>query len=204
VQDAERTSQFVEFDLDVNFWTKWIPDVPAARPPRCPRCRAPGVRSDGRVLLHGHGLRRRRLRGPAWIGGEALEREVLVRRYACKCCRAVITVGPRGLLSGRRYTAMAVALALWRWAVCQLTDPQVRAALCSVADEGLSRPERWTTLRRWARAARDGRLWSGLAMAASWTLRQTAERVARWVWARGDPRATTDEGRVFDAAAHAR
>jgi hypothetical protein len=203
VKDAESPSQFVQFDLDVNFWAKRLPDVATARPPRCPRCNAPGVGPDGRTLLHGHGLRRRRLRGPERPGGEAVERELLVRRYRCRRCRAVITVGPRGLLPGRRYTAAVVALALWLWAVGRRTDAEVRAATCPVPDEGLSRPERWTTLRRWARAARDDRLWSGPAMAADWTLRQCAERVAWWMRSRSDPCTASDEHRVFTAAAHA-
>jgi hypothetical protein len=203
VKNAEGPSQFAHFDLDVNFWAQRVPDVATARPERCPRCRAPGVDADGRVLLHGHGLRHRRLRGPEQRGGEAVERELQVRRYACQRCRAVITVGPRGLLPGRLYTAAALVLALWLWVVAQRTDPEVRAATCPVPDEGLSRPERWTTLRRWAKAARAGRLWTGPVMAADWTLRQCAERVARWIWSRGDPSAASDEHRVFAAAAHA-
>lgn len=203
MKDAECPSHFVHFDLDVNFWAKRLPGVATARPKRCPRCRAPGVDADRRVILHGHGLRRRRLRGPEQVGGEPLEREIQVHRYACQRCRAVITVGPRGLLPGRLYSAAALALALWLWAVTQLTDPEVRAATCPVRDEGLSRPERWTTLRRWAKAARDGRLWPGPVLAADWTLRQCAERVARWMGSRSDPLAVSDEHRVFAAAAHA-
>src|SRR5690606_38627643 len=126
----------------------------------CPVCGAPGQRADGRVVLHGHGVRVRRLRGPVTADGEPTEIEVLVRRYECQHCRAVITVGPRGVLPRKRYTAKAIALALWLWSVWRLTDAAVRRAICPVVETGLSRPERWTTLRRWARAARDGRLWS--------------------------------------------
>lgn len=202
MKDAERPSQFVHFDLDVNFWAKQTPDVATARPARCPCCGAPGV-ADGQITLHGHGLRQRRLRGPGEVGGDPVERVLELRRYHCQRCHAVVTVGPRGLLPGRLYTAAALVLALWLWAVGSRPDPDVRAATCPVADEGLSRPERWTTLRGWAKAAREGRLWPGLAMAADWTLRESAGRLARWVWSRGDPCAVTDEHRVFAAAAHA-
>lgn len=99
---------------------------------------------------------------------------------------------------------MAIALALWLWSVWRLTDPAVRAATCPVAEAGVSRPERWTTLRRWARAARDGRLWSSPDIDQDWSLRDCAERMVRCLGSRDDPDAPTDEHRIFGAAALAR
>jgi hypothetical protein len=205
--NTESANHFVQFDHDVNFWVLAPLDAPTARPTRCPVCDAPGEQADGRVLLHGHGVRVRRLRGPVTADGETTEFEVLVRRYSCQRCRKVITVGPRGLLPRRRYTAMAIALALWLWSVWQLTDAVVRRAICPVAETGVSRPERWTTLRRWSRAAREGELWPlwpSPAIDESWSLRRSAERVVRCLWSRGDPDAPTDKHRIFGAAAHAR
>lgn len=202
--NTETANHFVHFDLDVNFWVLRPPDVRTARPQRCPRCEAPGELADGRVVLHGHGVRVRRLRGPVTADGKPTEFGVLVRRYACQRCRAVIMVGPRGVLPRRRYTAMAITLALWLWAVRQATDPAARNATCPVAETGVSRPERWTTLRRWGRAARDGELWPSPAVGEGWSLRRCAERVVRCLWSRGDPDAPTDEHRIFGAAAHAR
>ena len=204
MSNSETVNHFVHFDLDVNFWAPEPADAPTARPTRCPVCGAPGQRADGRVVLHGHGVRVRRLRGPVTADGEPTEIEVLVRRYECQHCGAVITVGPRGVLPRKRYTAMAIAFALWLWSVWRLTDAMVRRATCPVAETGLSRPERWTTLRRWARAARDGRLWSSPDVDDDWSLRECAERVVRCLWSRGDPDAPTDEHRIFGAAAHAR
>jgi hypothetical protein len=201
---TESTNHFDYFDLDVNFWVLALPDVRTVRPQRCPLCEAPGEQPDGRVVLHGHGVRVRRLRGPVRADGEPTEIEVLVRRYACQRCRAVVTVGPRGVLPRRRYTAMAIALALWLWAVWQRVDAAVREATCPIVETGVSRPERWTTLRRWGRAARDGELWSSPAVGSGWSLRRCAERVVRCLWSRGDPDAPTDEHRIFGAAAHAR
>jgi hypothetical protein len=202
--NTESANHFVHFDLDVNFWALAPVDAPTARPTRCPVCDAPGEQADGRVVLHGHGVRVRRLRGPVTADGEPTEFVVLVRRYACQRCRAVITVGPRGLLPRRRYTAMAITLALWLWAVRQLTDAAVRNTTCPVAETGVSRPERWTTLRRWGRAARDGELWPSPAVGEGWSLRRCAERVVRCLWSSGDPDAPTDKHRIFGAAAHAR
>lgn len=204
MESTESRSHFVQFDLDVNFWVLALPDVRTARPRRCPLCDAPGEQADGRVILHGHGVRVRRLRGPITADGEPSDFEVPVRRYACQRCRAVITVGSRGLLARRRYTAMAIAVALWMWSVWRRTDPVVRKAICPVDECGVSRPERWTTLRRWGRAARDGELWAKVAVGEGWSLRRCAERAVQCVWSRGDPDAPTDEHRIFGAAAHAR
>jgi hypothetical protein len=204
MNNTESTRRFVEFGISVKFWAISPPDVATARPPRCPICEAPGQDAEGRVLLHGHGLRERRARGPVEADGEIMEVMLLLRRYACQRCRAVITVGPRGLLPRRRYTAAAVGLALWLWAVWLWTDPAVRTKVCTVESEGVSRPERWTTLRRWARAARDGELWSSPVTGPGWTLRDGAERVARWLYSLGDPLAPSDEHRVVSGAAHAR
>lgn len=202
-EQAESPLRFVDFGVDVKFWSEHPPDVATARPERCPACDAPGCDADGRVVLHGHGLRERTVVNPVGTGG--VERlELKLRRYECQRCKSIIVVGPQGLLRGRLYTALVIGLALWLWAVCQRSDVVVRACVCAVDYRGVSRPERWTTLRRWARAARDGELWSSPPSAADWTLRQCANRVANWLRSLGDPLAATDEQRVISGAAHAR
>jgi len=201
---TESPSHFVYFPLDVNFWAERLPETATARPSCCPSCNHPGQTADGRVVLHGHGVRVRKLRGPRRADGEPDEFEVPVRRYACQACGAIITVGPRGLLPRRRYTAQAIALALWLWAVWLKPDPEVRRATSPIADHGVSRPERWPTLRRWGRAAGLGGLWSSSpAVESGWSLRRCAERIALWLGSLGDPE-TPATHRVFDAAAHAR
>jgi len=185
MQDSETKDHYVEFDLDVNFWAQDPPGVRVARPPVCVECEAPGVGASGKVVLHGHGLR-------------------LLRRYECQRCMAVLTVGPRGLLRWRRYSAQALGLALYLWAVVGLTDPAVRERTSPVDNGGLSRPERWTTLRRWGRAIRDGALWPGVSVDRRWTLRECAARVAHHLRSRGSPDSGTDEARVFHGAALAR
>jgi hypothetical protein len=203
-KNTETQTHFLEFEADVNTWKLGPPGVQAARPPRCGVCDAPGVDVDGKVVLHGHGLRERTLLGPLDADGEPTVWDLLLRRYACQRCKAVLTVGPRGLLPRRRYCARVIALALWLWAVHQLTDAAVRQRVSPIADEGLSRPERWTTLRRWGRAVREGRLWSSASIDPSWSLRDCASRAAHLMWSRGSPDASTDESRVFRGAALAR
>ena len=200
-RNTEAKSHYVETEHDVKTWMMAGPCVQTARPPRCVICDAPGVDANGKVILHGHGLRERTLLGPLDAGGEPKATRVVMQRYACQRCKAVLTVGPRGLLPWRRYSAMALALALWWWGVYQLTDPVVREQTSPVEDEGLSRPERWTTLRRWGRAVQEGRLWPRVSIDPSWSLRECAKRAALLLWSRGSPDSSTDEGRVFRGAA---
>jgi len=204
MQDPETKDHLVEFDLDVNLWAENPPGVRVARPPLCVECEAPGVCASGKIVLHGHGLRLRSLRGPSEAEGAPGVVELLLRRYECQRCMAVLTVGPRGLLPWRRYSAQAIGLALFLWGLLGQTDPAVRERTCPVLDHGLSRPERWTTLRRWGRAIRDGALWPGTSVDRSWTLRECAERVARGLKARGALDSGSDEARVFHGAALAR
>lgn len=204
MQDPETKDHFVEFDLDVNLWAQDPPGVRVARPPVCVKCEAPGVGASGRIVLHGHGLRLRSPRGPSEAEGAPRVVELLLRRYECQRCAAVLTVGPRGLLPWRRYSAQAIGLALFLWGLLGQTDPAVRERTSPAENRGLSRPERWTTLRRWARAIRDGALWPGISVDRSWTLRECAERVARGLRARGALDSGGDEARVFHGAALAR
>ena len=196
-------SRFVHFELDVKSWANSLPGIDEARPPVCPCCEAPAV-VNGRVTLHGHGLRRRQWWGLLSTDEVAAHGEVTLRRYRCRRCTAVLAVGPAGLFRWRRYTALAIVVALWLWAVERETDRQTRARVSPWPRGGLCRPERWTTLRRWAAAARDGQLWSWVRGEATWTLRECAERAARIVAARGDPGQGDPLSRLYTAIAHAR
>lgn len=201
MSNTETISHFVQFDIDVKPWIEAPPDLRTARPPRCVVCHAPGINANGRIVLHGHGVRERGSLGPFEVGDEPTVCILLLRRYECQSCKAVLTVGPRGLLPGRRYSAMAIAVALWLWAIRMLTDPAVRKRTSPNEDQGLSRPERWTTLRRWARAVHEGRLWPDASIDPQWSLRDCANRAARLIWSRGRLDSSTDEARVFHGAA---
>ncbi|HEX9402352.1 MAG TPA: hypothetical protein VF912_19775, partial [Anaeromyxobacter sp.] len=86
------------------------PAVDEVRPGRCPACEAPS-RPGGALGLHGHGLRERHQWGPAARGGLPELIGILVRRYRCQQCGAVVVVVPRGVLRRRLYSATAIALA---------------------------------------------------------------------------------------------
>jgi len=203
VKDTGGRSHVVHFDLDVKSWANAMPGVREARPARCPGCQTPGVEPSGKVVVQGHGLRGRQRWGPPEHDAAAEVGVVMQRRYRCVRCGAVIVVRPRGVVGRRRYTLAAIAFSLWLWAVELCSDAQVRTRTSVRPTAGLSRPERWTTLRRWARAAREGGLWRSVAADASWTLREHAERTVRVLVAAAAPELGDDHRRIFAAAARA-
>lgn len=204
MSDTAATSHVVYFDLDVKSWVRAMPGVREARPACCPRCRTPSVLPDEQIVVQGHGVRERQHWGPPEPEGAAEVGSLIERRYRCTQCRAVIGVRPRGVLPHRRYTAAAIALALWLWAIELASDRAVREKTSPRPTTGMSRPERWTTLRRWAKAARDGKLWSRVRAEATWTLRQCAERVARTLAGFTDLEVACERQRVFLGAARIR
>ena len=203
MRKIEDPCRFVHFELDVKSWANSQPGVHEARPPVCPCCDTPAI-TDGRVVLQGHGQRRRQWWGLAGADGTSRHGELFLRRYRCRQCTAVLVVGPSGLLPRHRYTALAIVVALRLWAVERQTDSETRATISPWPRGGVCRPERWTTLRRWAAAARDGRLWPFIRGEVTWTLRQCAERAARIFAARGALDEHDPLRRLETAVAHAR
>ena len=108
---------------------------------------------------------------------------VMLRRYRCRACEAVVVVGPRGLLRRRWYSAGAVGLSLLGYGDGE-SSTSVRARTSPSRTVGGSAVEHWVTLRRWVEAARDGELFgvSGLTALAR---RSVARQVAQVLAARG-------------------
>lgn len=137
----------------------------------------------GPLGLWGHGLRERQLRGPQEPLGAPQTVVLLVRRYQCQPCGALVTVVPQGVVPRRYYAAPALALALVLFVLRRLPASEVRArvspwrVLVDAAQEG------WSTLRRWCRVAKRGALFvPGVPEVrpcpTDFTLRQEAERFA--------------------------
>jgi hypothetical protein len=130
-------------------------------------------------MLHGHGLRERQVRGPLGPGEPPEELTVLLRRYLCLQCGAVIVVGPLGLLPGWIYSGPAMAWALWLFGVAKETAAKVRRQVSPWSVVGATAAAGWATLRRWARAVRDRRLFARVRPCpAEWSPRRVAARVA--------------------------
>ena len=133
-------------DIDVKSWIANTPSVEEARPRRCV-CGVP-TRALGEPLkLWGHGIRWRQLCGP--LSEEELAEFVLVlvRRYLCRECGAVLTVLPRGVTARHLYPLWVIVLGLTIWTSGQ-TAAEVRRALSPFR----SSSQGWPSLQRWARA----------------------------------------------------
>ena len=133
----------------------------------------------GLLGLHGHGLRERHQWGPAELGAAAAVIGLLLRRYRCQPCGAVVVVGPRGLQRRRLYSAGAVALALALYGLAALPAVEVRHRVSPLRIVGATAASGWASLRRWCRAVRAGRLFPAVrALPAEATLREVAARAA--------------------------
>ena len=157
-----------------------MPSVEAARPGKCPGCGVASRPVGRRLRLHGHGTRSRQVQGPLAATVAPGIVELLLRRYLCTECGAVIVVGPRGLLGRRLYSAAAIALALARWALLAQSAAEVRGQVSPWRVVGTAAATGWAALRRWARALRRRQLWPQLMRGVSMdgTLRETAGKAA--------------------------
>lgn len=163
--------------IDVKKWAEEVPTVEQARPACCSRCSAASRPFGAAVVVVGHGVRERQIRGPASVAEEPVTRTVLVRRYRCLRCGGLTTVLPRGLTARRHYSASAIGLALCLFGMLRRSVGETRRRVCAwrVGFE----PERWTTLPGWLAAIEQGRLFAPVrACPPSFSLRERAERAA--------------------------
>lgn len=134
-------------------------------------------------MIVGHGLVSRQLLGPATPSGSAEAGLVTLRRYRCRDCRAILVVGPRGLVARRWYGAGAIALA---FAIYARGGTSAAARLRTSPSQivGTSSTERWATLVRWIEAARRAELF-GVSGLGDLDRRRVAEQVTLALAARG-------------------
>lgn len=181
-------SRVIRSRISVNRWMECEPSVDAARPATCAVCGAASRPAGRALVLHGHGLRSRQLRGPPSPGSPPRLREVRVRRYACRCCDAVLTVVPREVAPRRHYAATAVALALALVGVLGRSQAEVRAAVSEDVVVGACATYRWRTPSRWVDAVAARALFPDLpATAAAGDRRAIARRAAMAIGAHAPP-----------------
>lgn len=134
---------------------------------------------DGKMVVQGNGLRSRVVQGPCSMDDAPSTRELLVRRYECQICMAVMTVVPAGVMRRCLFLGLAIAAALGRW-IEGATAPEVRRQVSPQRRLGDTAARGWASLRRWARTA--PRLWRSLpSLPVAPSLRQTAERVVAFL-----------------------
>jgi len=192
--------------MDLKSWQERLPAVSEVRPGRCPGCHAASQPVGGALQLHGHGTRPRQLWGPPVAGGPPVMVEVMGRRYRCLACGAVTVVVPRSVLAGRRYSASAIAYALALWGLALATAATVRRRVNPARLVGDAAAGTWASLRRWARAVRERRLFPTVPLpAADATWREVAAAAAAGLAGLAGPasRAWPIDERAFAGGARA-
>jgi hypothetical protein len=91
----------------------------------------------------------------------------------------VLVVVPRGVGRALRYTLDAIGYALALWGYAGATAETARRAVSAATARGLSSPEQWSSLRRWA--SRAAQIYGSGTPSASGTLRDRAARIATWL-----------------------
>lgn len=191
--------------IPVNQWLQHLPSVEEVRPPLCVACGAASRPAGGGLVLHGHGLRPRQLRGPTAVRAPPSLREVLARRYQCQRCVAILLVVPCEIAPRRHYAATAIALALALYGALGQSQAQVRSVISSDGTLGLCATYRWRTLSRWIDAAAARALFIALpAMPITGNRRAIAQRAAMAIGAHAPPSLPegAPEVRAFAGAAH--
>jgi hypothetical protein len=180
VKKARSNWTIVRSAIDVKTWMARTPSVEEVRPGQCPRCETASRPLGRRLGLWGHGLRDRQQRGPLEPRGQPVEVVIRARRFLCRPCGAVLLVVPSGVMAGRLFSAAAIGLALVLFGVGGLSMAATRTRVSPWQRVGATAAVSWLSLRRWARAARDGRLWACVRPSpVRFTARQVAERAAR-------------------------
>lgn len=135
--------------VGIKAWLAKTPCVDEVRPAQCVACEAASRPVGGPLVLHGHGLLARQVRGVLEVDSKPGALLVWVRRYACQLCDAVMTVVPAGMLRRRQYSAPSIALALHLWLAVGLSDRVVRSKVCAWQLRGRN-ARGWAQLYRWA------------------------------------------------------
>lgn len=184
---------------EIKKWAEEMPSAERARPACCSQCGAASRPIGAAVVVVGHGVRERQVRGPAQEAGEPELRTIWVRRYRCRLCGGLTTVLPRGLTARRHYSASAIGLSLCLFGMRGLSLGETRRRVCPWR-AGFE-TERWTTLPGWITAIAEGRLLSGVRPSPpSFSLRDHAARAAATLCARW-PGGGSLEAQAFQGAA---
>lgn len=138
----------VRFARPVKDWIASTPGVHDARPPITPCCGIASVPPGAPIVLHGHGLRGRTVRGVLDDGEPPTFHELRVRRYRCTACGATCTVVPADVLPRKHFGAVSVALALAFYGALERSLRAVYGALNPTTIRGHC-ARGWDAVLRW-------------------------------------------------------
>jgi len=162
MKPCQSPATIVQSSFSLKSWLDRRPSVEEARPGQCPCCGAASRPVGARLNLHGHGVRDRQVRGPLEEGEAPQLVVVSLRRYLCCRCGGTMTVGPRGLIARRLFSAAAIGVALCLLGVVGLGAARVRHTVNPLLHVGPTAAQGWAQLGRWVQAVREGRLFRGL------------------------------------------
>jgi hypothetical protein len=206
MQENRSGYSIIQSAINIKKWQERQPSVDEVRPATCPCCGAASCPVGGRLQIHGHGTRERQVQGPVGPNEQATSVVVIARRFRCLCCTAVMLVVPREVRARGRYSIAAIGLAFALWGLVQATTAAVRRRVSGEQQLGFNAVTGWATLRRWARAVADKRLFPSVrGPAPGATLRSVAASTAAALAALADS-TTRDwpiEQRAFLGAVHA-
>lgn len=168
-----------DLEAEIKRW-QTPPPVAQVRPTHCTWCKAASQPVGKPLVLVGHGVRERQLRGPLRPQGPPRLVVVFVRRFLCRQCDRTLTVGPEPRQRQRLYSASTIMLALVLWSLCGLGSEALRERLCPWAETAAGS---WTTLGHWVKAALQGRLWplAGTPLGKGSLQEQVARLTQQWV-----------------------
>ncbi len=127
VNDSNRSdTTIIQSHIDLKSWQARFPSVDEVRPHRCPKCGAPSRPVGAPIVIHGHGLRDRQVRGPSAPDAPPTMVVIMARRYLCTACGTVPVVVPREVRARRLYSVSAMALALALWGLVKMPSRVVR------------------------------------------------------------------------------
>ena len=102
-----------------------------------------------------------------------------VRRFLCQVCGVGCTAVPVTVLPRRLFSACAIGLALGLWGLALRPAAKVRLQVSPWGITGATAQGTWSSLRRWARAVRDGQLFERVRPSPdNFSLRKVAARAA--------------------------
>lgn len=172
-------TRVLQSTIDIKDWIASPPAVDAVRPSVCPVCDAAGRPLGAQIVIVGHGLREREIRGPLEPFGQVRGVLLRLRRYLCRACGAVLTVVPRGIIFRRLFSAFAIGSALGFFGLARESAVQVRSRLTTWRVKPHTLNRGWPSLKRWSRAARAQDLFGRIRRCSpAMSLRQAAAHVA--------------------------